>query len=289
MNLVIKTARDRAVHYDKQPKIIISNQDNCDVNIIIPVRGRVAFVNSVLRSIGEMDKGDVSVIITVVEHSVFPQVKKVAKEASVDYIYLKCDDDEPFNKCLCMNMGVFYSGNSKYVLFHDSDLMVSPNFLLNCIENIKNKDTKAIQTFDKRRVLYCTKETTTSVINGDLHGSDLSYGANGIIDKKKYGAPGGSIMLERDLFFIIGGYDPELFYSYSPEDLFFWDKMSLYTNVESCDDPVNEVYHLDHPLQKDNNPDFKHMFMLYNKWKSLPYSIKIDYCEYKSKLIWQYK
>jgi len=160
---------------------------------------------------------------------------------------------------------------------------------MNAIYNLVGKSTEAVQTFFDRRVLFCSPELTKTIVYDELE-EELSVETDGVYVKKRTGdAPGGSILVTRDLFFKVGGFDPELFHSYSPEDLFFWDKMNLYTVVGSCDDPANEVYHLDHPLQQNNNPDFGCMTRLYKRWSVLSVKDKMGICRYKRKLINKYK
>lgn len=258
-----------------------------DVSIIIPARGRERFMPSVINSLQSVDTKEWKVAITIVEHSASSSFLKYRYEQNIGAVHIKCEAHEPFNKCLCMNTGVLHekAHKAKYYLFHDSDLLVNSGFIINIFENIKKKNGLATQTFNGRRVLRCDERVTEELITGKLFSEHLFHGGDGIVDTKQIGAPGGSIFIHRDLFFKVGGFDAELWHSYSPEDLFFWDKMSLYATVGSCDDPINEVYHLDHPLQQHMNPDFKTMSLMYKIWTTLPLKEKKAFCELKSKLI----
>jgi predicted glycosyltransferase involved in capsule biosynthesis len=259
------------------------------VSIVIPVRGRTKFMPPLLESIKRIEKDALTIVITIVEHSISPEFQWVIGRDNINYIYLPCMENIPFNKCLAMNVGAMFSSRCNYYLFHDIDLLVNNSFLMNVFANITVNHPLALQTFSKRRVLFCDRELTTLLCSGERTSDDLSVTARGVYDRGKMGAPGGSIFIERDLFFTIGGYDPELWHSYSAEDLFFWDKMNLYTMVGSCDNPVNEVYHLDHPLQQNLNPQFNEMSLRYKRWANITKEEQVKYCEYKSKLINKYK
>lgn len=254
--------------------------DYSDISIILPVRGRKDFVSATLRSLKSME-ADKVINITIVEHSEHPQF--VAEEQwGVGYIHIPCNSKTPFNKCLCMNVGAMFGNKSQYLLFHDSDLLVNKDFISNIYKNIERKPTACVQTFADRKVLYCDKELTNKALGESI---ELKPNTKGVYDKNKPGASGGSIFLTRRLFFMVGGFDPELFHSYSQEDLFFWDKVSIFAKIESCNNPRNEVYHLDHELQQFNNPQFKEMLSLYNQWSKLSVEDKSKIVEYKRILI----
>jgi hypothetical protein len=260
----------------------------CDVNIIIPIRGRKSFIDPLLNSLNCADKNSMDIRITVVEHSVNPDMSFVESKYGVNYIHVRCGSDEPFNKCLAMNTGALFSLKSKWFLFHDLDLLVQTTFFQRLFQNIESKNAKAIQTFNKRRVLFCSEDTTEKIIGGKIAFDDLREGRYGIFDNGKVGAPGGSIMIDKDIFFRVGGYDPELWHSYSPEDLFFWDKVSIFTDVKICDNPINEVFHMYHPLQQNMNPEFRAMMLMYKVWSVQGEEEKIKLCNYKRDLIKDY-
>jgi predicted glycosyltransferase involved in capsule biosynthesis len=81
------------------------------------------------------------------------------------------------------------------------------------------------------------------------------------------GSTGGSILVRRDTFLSVGGFDPELFYGYGPEDSFFWSKLeTLEKRVDPinwhfagggmfADDPPIDVYHMYHEPKWFSNPD----------------------------------
>ena len=219
------------------------------LTIIIPVRGRVEFltplVNSLKKSISNYNR---KVNIIVVEESKTPQHKENCKINNVDYFFIESDNFY-FNKSLCNNSGAMLYKNSEYFLFHDLDCLVKEDFILNVFDNIKNKKINCIQTFDKRRVLYFNEDQTKKIKNGEIKINDI---VDNDLKEGDCCATGGSILIKNSLFFEVGGYDPELFYGWSPEDLFFWDKVQSIENIGICDEPKNEIYHMYHLPQHLN-------------------------------------
>jgi hypothetical protein len=254
-------------------------------HVIIPVRGRVEFLAPLIDSL-EYTTDYIPAAITVVEHSGMIQHANTCLKKKVNYIWIQ--DHGPFNKCLAFNVGAILGSKAHYLVCHDLDMLVQDLFFRHLFDNIKNKICKAIQSFNKRRVIYCDYNLTRLLIeNLDLvetlfEGHEGTFTAPGL-------APGGSITLSRDLFFDVGGYDPELFWGYAPEDGFIWDKISLTDRIGSCDDPVVEVFHMHHEPTMNSNPDFPKMRDLALRFNALSNEEKRVVVEYKRSLISQYK
>ena len=219
------------------------------LTIIIPVRGRIEFLPLLLSSLKKsIDNYNRKINIVVVEESKTPQHKEECKKNNVDYFFIESDKNY-FNKFLCHNIGAMLYKNSEYFLFHDLDCLVKVDFIKNIFENIEKKGINCVQTFDKRRVLYFNEEQTEKIKKGEveineINDSDLNVG--------DCCAPGGSILIKNKLFFDIGGYDPEIFYGWSPEDKFFWEKVETLEPIGICDNPKNEIYHMYHETQFTN-------------------------------------
>jgi len=289
MQQIYQKIENNMINYGSIPMIKSILKDICRISVIVPLRGRKRFVSPLMRSFMKAQKPEVDTCITIVEHSPEPESSFVKDEYSVNYIHIPCAEEVPFNKCLAMNVGALFSAKAQYFLFHDADLIVRSDFFLNIDKNVEKKKCKAIQTFDKRRVLNCPSMLTEDIINDKVNFDDFKEGWRGIYDHGRYGAPGGSIMVHKDIFFKVGGFDPELWHSYSPEDLFFWDKINLFTNMETCDSPANEVFHLHHELQQKSNPEFRAMMVLYKMWYRQGEDEKMKICDYKRDLIKEYE
>lgn len=269
---------------DETYKIINYNEDLYDYNFIITARGRSNFslplFESVINASNLVDK---KIQFTLFEHSDFKEHEDNCKKLNINYIYLNSNGGV-FNKCLSYNLSVFSTKPSKWYIFHDLDCIVQKDFFKNLIENT-NKDTKAIQTFHKRRVLYLNNNLTNLIINKSLNVNDLNINYPGVSLPEFIGAPGGSIAVESNMFFDVGGYDPEFFHSYAPEDIFFWDKLSCLTNVKLCENPPNEIYHMNHPILHHSNPEFYNMTIIHKKFTSLSSENQIEFLKYKKNLL----
>jgi predicted glycosyltransferase involved in capsule biosynthesis len=154
-----------------------------------------------------------------------------------------------FNKCVCHNIGAALT-KSKFIHFHDCDLLVPNNFYKALIDELNRN--QAVQAFNGRRVNYLNEDSTKLYFDG------LSI--NRILeDSRNYregspGAPGGSIALSRELFLKVGGFDPHFFWAYSIEDRFFWEKVEKYNHITTLENPKVELYHLWHPPGWGKNP-----------------------------------
>jgi len=248
---------------------VLYNEDTLfDVNFIIPVRGRMNFAapmyNSFLKA---KEKSNLKIAYTIVEFSDIPEHSKFCKNHKINYVWIQSEKNELFNKCLCLNVGALFTVKSKYFLFHDIDCLIQSDFFEKLFQNIATKNCKAIQCFHGRRVLYLNQDLTDKVIQGAINIDSFKLGTEGINLPQFIGAPGGSIFIEKDLFFKVGGYDPELFKANAPEDIFFWSKVDLTHKMEVSDNPEIDIFHLNHPPTYYDNPMIQHMTNIYNVFK----------------------
>jgi predicted glycosyltransferase involved in capsule biosynthesis len=198
-----------------------------------------------------------NISLTISEHSFNPEHSQFCKKNKINYIWIK--SEEPFNKCLAMNVAALYSSTAKYLLFHDIDCLMQKDFFINLMLNINSKNCKAIQCFHGRRVLYLDQEVTENVLSKKTCVDELAFGNKCISPPQVFGAPGGSICIETNLFFEVGGYDPELFNSNAPEDVFFWNKVGELDEMQTCDSPNIDLFHLNHPVTYYDNPRIQEM------------------------------
>jgi predicted glycosyltransferase involved in capsule biosynthesis len=226
------------------------NTDAVDISIIIPAMNRESFHNPVIEHLKRAMANfkDKTYSITIVEHCDITKHKELCKSNQINHIWIKKTDEEPFNKCLCMNVGAIYSNITKYYLFHDIDILMDDNYFRDIFKNIERvNDNSALQTFAGKRVVVMNQQQTDTIINkrGMLNNIVPSY--------SKPGAPGGSIFIKTLDFINVGGYDAEFFHGYSPEDRFFWDKLDLIANIQGCNNPIIEAYHMNHPTVYGNS------------------------------------
>lgn len=275
---------------DDNVSCIYNEIDSYDISVIIPVRNRKNFAESMYKSfLKASEKSGLKIAYTVVEHSENPDHSKFCKKNKLNYMWIKSEPDELFNKCLAHNMGAFFSVKSKYILFHDIDCLMQSDFFINLFKNIKKKKAKAIQNFTERRVLYINPELTNEVVAGNFDVDKLNIELPEVTYPRLFGAPGGSITIDRDLFFEVGGYDPELFLANSPEDAFFWAKVDVVDKMHISDDPDIELYHMYHPPTWMNNPRIYEMEAIMNSFKEMSVERKKEIIKTKAEAIKEFK
>jgi predicted glycosyltransferase involved in capsule biosynthesis len=254
--------------------------------VIIPVRGRDSFIPILLESFYATNYDVKDFHITIVEHSEIAQHRNICADFAVGYVHIPSQNGQPFNKCSCHNIGVFLSPNAQFLIFHDLDCLVQADFFNNIDACLDINNAEALQTFRCKRVLYCDEKLTQRLLTRDVSVNELSFISGGIIPSG-IGAPGGSILVTNELFFKIGGYDPELFWSYSPEDIFFYRKIELFSKVYSCE--PNEIFHMYHPPSVNSNPDLPNLVKIMKEFETLPLDHKMEIVNYKASLIQQFK
>ena len=293
------------IDYENLNHVFDQRNRDAMINFIIPIRGRSQFIKRTIETVKEaiikfkkgpslfgsdFDFGDVN--ITISEHSSVPEHRKIAEELGVDYIWI--ESKERFNKCLAMNTAAFFAPRTPWLIFHDVDCVVQSDFFINVFKNIKKKNCKAIQTFSDRRVLYLDCFKTVQVRTCGINVDKLEIGPGVSPPLREdgsiaYGAPGGSVCIDRSLFFKVGGYDPYYFVSYAPEDIFFWNKIEVYEIFETCTTPRNEIYHMEHPRVEVDGAELASMEMLKIKFDKLPISEKTELLEKMYNKIQQYE
>ena len=125
---------------------------------------------------------------------------------------------------------------------------------------------------------------TNLVLQSQLNIDSLNIGTEGVSQPDLFGAPGGSIMVESDIFFEIGGYDPELFSGYSTEDAFFWSKLSTLCDIHSSDNPNIDIFHMYHTPNYNTNPLFSQMHHYWETFNNLTDVERLEFIGHKSRL-----
>jgi predicted glycosyltransferase involved in capsule biosynthesis len=278
------------IDYDKLKnnfsKCEIFDKDHFDINVIIPVRGRLSFANPTYQSFKKArDKSKLKISYTIVEISDQNEHENFCLNNKINYIWIKTEPEVLFNKCLALNIGAMFTVSSNSFIFHDIDCLMQSDFFLKLEDNIKNKNAKAIQCFTKRRLLYLNDILTEKIINNDIEIDNLTIETNGVRLPEYIGAPGGSIYTTRDLFFNVGGFDPELFQGNAPEDVFYWEKISMIDTMYISNDPEIELYHMSHPVTCYSNPKISEMISICNTFIYDNYHNKLELVIYKKNLI----
>lgn len=252
-----KEIRDKSIIY-------LVNKEEYDMNIIIGFRGRQEFLKPLIQSFEQAidyhtnKYGSKTFIITFVEHDSEPRNKDMFLASRFNYIWTPGNISEQYSRSFAYNFGVKYSNAAKHYLLHDLDILVKENFFEELYSNLG--DSKCMQTYGKRRVLYMSQSLTPKVISGEIdfnlfneHTPDVSLPM--FAGKPALGSKGGSIVVERDFYYEIGGFDPEIFWGYAAEDQMFWDKaLTKLGEVAYADNPPIDIFHMWHPPAFGSNP-----------------------------------
>lgn len=267
----------------------IFDKEHHDINLIIPVQGRVTFMNPTYQSFKKArEKSNLKISFTVVEISDKNQHESFCTNNRINYIWIKSDPGILFNKCLAMNVGAMFTVSASSFIFHDIDCLMQSDFFIKLQENINTKNAKAIQCFHGRRLLYINDFLTQKIINNEINVDSLTINSEGISLPEHIGAPGGSIYTSKDLFFNVGGWDPELFQGHAPEDIFYWDKISILDTMHICDNPKIDLFHMSHPSLYYSNPNISKMKSIYNTFINDSHNNQLEFINYKKKLINEY-
>lgn len=241
---------------------LLNPSEEFDINVIIGVRGRGEFLLPVIQSFVKAaefyNKNEQKKFcITIVEHSENPEHKDLVSNIT-DYLWTPGNVVEQYSRSFAYNFGVKYSCKAKYYILHDVDILVKENFYDEIFSNLK--DNKCMQTYGGRRVLYMSQELTPKVLKGEVDINSLSQHSPGVNlpmfnGQPALGSKGGSILVERDFYYQIGGFDPELFWGYAAEDQIFWDKaLTVLGEVSYADSPLIDMFHMWHPPTSSTNP-----------------------------------
>lgn len=242
---------------------LISPPIEMDINVIIGFRGRKEFISPLAESFykafsyyNEKNENK-NFCLTFVEHSDSPEHKDLL-DGNENYLWTPGNVSGVYSRSFAYNFGVKYSNKAKYYLLHDLDILVKENFFEELYQNLKG--SRCMQTYGKRRVLYLSQELTPNIINKELDFNTFNESTPGVslpmyAGKPALGSKGGSIIIERDLYYEIGGFDPEIFWGYAAEDQMFWDKaLTLLGEVNYADNPPIDIFHMWHPPTSMTNP-----------------------------------
>ena len=269
-----------------------------DINIYIPVKGRAEHLTTCIRYLNNAISHTIShtptskIKMHIIENDVRPQHQKFANENSINYLFIPISMSKSNNmiaKALAFNVGYFASKKAKWNIFHDVDILVPHNFF-DLLKTYMAKNPLWIQPFNCKRIGMLDHHISKEIISRtneivDLVGKLRTH--KGRIKCNSPGAPGGSIVIRKDVFEKIGGYDPEIFYGYSPEDAFIWFKLeSLAKNIPPFNNILRSslLIHRDGAAYADNPPIqlfHVHHEPSFSRYEELNMS---NYLEYLAKL-----
>ena len=242
--------------------------------VIIPHHNRVDNCISTIDSFSKMK--DIGIVVVDMTNTPNPILKKKIKSTKNCYITVQ-DTNSVFNKSEMMNIA--YSVLSKFdiewFVFHDTDVALTSNFEEAFLERISKPDAPLFfQCFAEKRVPYLGPDSSSELKNylNENSGFSVEFArrilTNPDILILGQGAPGGSIAVHRDLFEEVGGYDPEWYVGYGPEDASFFSKCVRYYRKDKLNknQSVHQIenynlesvigLHLHHDSAPTNEQDF---------------------------------
>lgn len=255
-----------------------------DISVIIPVRGRTEYhkiVSEYFYSAIGYFRGTVA--LTFVEHDNPPPQHYWLTKNWVNHIFIPADG-QPFNKCLCHNIGALYGPQAHYYLFHDNDIIPPVDFFTKLVENIKGRD--AIQGFKDRRLLLAGESITSQFLKGERDPDFNNYSSHEISPAIP-GAPGGSIFITKEFLRKVGFWEDVFFHGYSVEDQFFLNKVMLMGAFSGSNQPPIELIHLWHSREHHLETDQHHFGLLYT-FDQLNEKEKREYIAYREQYFTKY-
>lgn len=295
LEYIMKKSMNYDLVFNHEKTIIKTREVDRDINIFIPVRKRIEFIEPCLSYFERaVKRTSLKVHITVIENDIKPWYMDFLKDKDVDYIFIPVEvscSDGLFAKSLAYNSGFLKTKRAKWNIFHDLDILVDEDFLEKIQIYLKRNPTW-IQPYTNRRVLRVGSAATANIIKDPQNVHRLSEIQG--VEPSKPGSPGGSIVVKSNDFISIGGYDPEFFYGYAPEDSFFWAKLELLYNPSQneirnhfmgnafyADSPPIEIYHLNHQMQDTTNPKLGLMLNILESFFNCSKEIRLKIIEKK--------
>jgi len=278
---------DELIHITKRKQL----DHELALNIIIPVCGREKHLIASLRSLNESiealgPEASRLVAITVVEMSEEKTNLSSALEGADYYLFVR---SETFNKSYAMNAAATAIQSTTY-MFYDVDLVVEKNWIGWVLMNIESLyevkgNSWVFQPILDRKIFYVDRTVTDLVFSNDVTVGDLrSTAFNGNVfvqptwHQGKY-PPGGCIVIPNPAFAIVGGYDAQIFWGYSPEDVHFLKKLefigikvscAMTTGLSNVSDEGIRIYHLFHEEKITCNKSYELMVFVSRILTSTP-------------------
>lgn len=255
---------------------------NLNLNIIIPVKGRrdnlEMVVNRFLINLQNLEM----INITVVENSPYSEHLNFCKKNNFNYIWIPLSNSGHFNKSLCMNIGSVLVSAKSY-LFHDVDLIFSDTFLEDVLENY---DNKVLQCFSEKNIFNLDENQTKKLLSNKINLTHLLKNTESLNSNYTWLPPGGSILINSEMFFEVGGFDDNIFEGWGHEDAIFKLKILNKFNIDipPCKSPIVSVIHLFHPIENENKKNLTTLKTFYSLDSSIINKIITNQSERLKKL-----
>jgi hypothetical protein len=214
----------------------IVSQGNVEVSYIIGHRGiaRLPQLLATLRSL--FAQRDVSCEYIVVEQDHLPNIRD-SLPAGVTHIWIKPPAlDMPYSRAWSFNVGA-RAAKGKILVLHDSDICAPTRYAAELVK-LHRLGYRAMRL---HRFIFFLNEGSSSAFMANLYGQRRF-----VIEAIMQNSQGGTIALERDAYFEIGGYD-ESFVGWGGEDNEFFQRCQTTKCYPYMYLPFVHLYHPPQP------------------------------------------
>jgi predicted glycosyltransferase involved in capsule biosynthesis len=227
-----------------------------EISLIIGTKGRDKYLKKCLDYFNfAISQSSIKAKAVVVQHDKHPTQRELAINGNASYVFISLDDTDTegqYSRALAYNVGYFANPNAEYLIFHDIDTLFPHDYFKSFEKDyLRGKGIRWLQNFYGKSLYYLNKDQSKYVF--DLNGIANLYTIPNV-EKGGPGAAGGSLTCRTDLFLEVGGYDPEIFYGWAPEDSLFWTKLLCLERevgpIRNCHTFANEINY----VYADNPP-----------------------------------
>ena len=211
-----------------------------EVSFVVGHRGcdRLPHLLRVLSSIaGQVDAG---VECIVIEQSVEPEIGDRIPEWA-RHLHTPIPEGMPYSRAWAFNVGA-RAARGALLAFHDNDMIVPRRYAAELLD-VRRQGYEVINL--KRFVFYLSERETTRVLDGNP-----VIGPPERVIQNLEG--GGSVAVDRDAFFAIGGFD-ESFVGWGGEDNEFWERAAVRTVWPWGYLPLVHLHHAEQPEKGTRN------------------------------------
>ena len=285
-----------------------------DVNVVLGCAGRRELAETTALYLARAaPRSARRVKIVVSEMGDRPLLRDFARDRDMDYVFVPfsaAGTDGQHSEALAHNLAYFCAPAAPWYVFHCADVVVAGDWLAR-LDAYLNDETTFLQPFSEARLKYLTEAFSKQVVDArggiDLTPLAAALARGGsqrdprLLPDVDPGAPGGSIVVRREDFERVGGFEPEIFWGWSPEDVLLWRKLE-FLHRDAPDDPrrcppgsvpggcheghatyprdPTYVFHLHHP-RSEPPPRWQVMMQLASSFSSLNAEARQRYLERK--------
>lgn len=197
-------------------------------SVIIPTLNEEQHLPSLLRCLKKQKLTDFEVIVVdgKSEDDTVAKARESRKEFKRKKINLRVLNSPRRNVSFQRNLGAKYA-KGKYLVFFDADVVIGNDFLAKVYQHIDKEESLLMTTWLKPDSDDLVDELLTLLAN---------YGIEIVRHTKKIFIPGFNIIVERNIFWTVGGFNEEV--KISEDHLFVYKAKKMGINMRFLKDPV---------------------------------------------------